>query len=360
MRIWAFHLFNDYSGSPLMLKNALKAIESSAEIHLWTSKSEGFLSDAKVHQFHPNSYRWKSGKLGLLFNLIRAQWEAFMLIYKNRKSIDALYLNTLLPAGAALAGKLCSIPVIYHLHEPQLNNRLLFHLLKATAIWTADKAIFVSNYLQSCFPELAEKGEVIPNVLSEGFLKAIKHSEKREREGVLMLCSYKAYKGIEDFAGLAENDGERSYTLILNSSEDQIAEFREKHKALKNLSILSSPADLHPYYQKAALLLNLSHPDKWIESFGMTALEAMAYGLPCIVPEIGGIADLVTEECGFKTSVFKPEKISRQIDFLFSDERIYAEYSLSALQRSRDYSFQTFKEKLCAFFGLPQSQAIPS
>ncbi|MEM8886376.1 MAG: hypothetical protein AAGD28_00160, partial [Bacteroidota bacterium] len=69
MRIWAFHIFNDFSGSPLMLKNALEAIKDKAEIHLWTSKSEGFLSGIDLDQVHYNSYRWKKRKLGLLIKL---------------------------------------------------------------------------------------------------------------------------------------------------------------------------------------------------------------------------------------------------------------------------------------------------
>ena len=34
---------------------------------------------------------------------------------------------------------------------------------------------------------------------------------------------------------------------------------------------------------------------KIIETFGLTALEAMAFGLPVIVPTVGGIAEMVEE-----------------------------------------------------------------
>ena len=351
MRIWAFHLLNDYSGSPLMLKNTLKALEDHAEIYLWTSESKGFLSGLNSCHFHPNSYSWSKGKLGLLLKLIQAQLEAFFLVLRNRKKIDVVYINTLLPAGAALAAKLLAIPVIYHLHEPQLNNRFLFRLLKAVAIGTADKAVFVSSYLQRSFPELTEKGQVIPNVLSEDFLQRIVRSEISNRKSILMLCSFKPYKGIEAFASLAKTDPARPYCLILNAPENQIQDFRQKHREIKNLSIESSPADLHPLYQEARILLNLSHPDSWIESFGMTALEGMAYGLPCIVPEVGGIAELVNEASGFKCSVFELDKITRRIDFLLSDDRIYIEYSRSALQRSQEYAFPHFKAQLLSFMG---------
>lgn len=357
MRIWAFHLLNDFSGSPLMLKNTLKALEEHAEIHLWTSESEGFLSGLNSYSIHRNSYSWKKGKLWLLIKLLVAQMEAFLLVLRKRESIDVVYVNTLLPAGAALAAKLMAIPVVYHLHEPQLNNRFLFRLLKAIAIRTADKVVFVSNYLQSCFPELEQKGEVIPNVLSEDFLQRIERTEISNRKSILMLCSYKPYKGIEAFASLAKADPARPYCLILNAPEDQIQDFRQKHRVIENLSIESSPADLHPFYQEARLLLNLSHPDSWVESFGMTALEGMAYGLPCIVPEVGGIAELVNEASGFKCLAFERDKIARRIDFLLSDDRIYVEYARSALQRSQEYAFAHFKDQLLNFMALQREFA---
>ncbi len=81
-------------------------------------------------------------------------------------------------------------------------------------------------------------------------------------------------------------------------------------------------------------MLNLSHPDRWIESFGMTALEAMAYSTPCIVPEEGGIAELITSMCGFRVSYKQPEVISEAIKILFNDEYTYASYSFAAKQRS--------------------------
>jgi len=41
--------------------------------------------------------------------------------------------------------------------------------------------------------------------------------------------------------------------------------------------------------------MNLSRPDEWKETFGLTALEAMMYGLPVIVPPVGGIAEIVQD-----------------------------------------------------------------
>ena len=42
-------------------------------------------------------------------------------------------------------------------------------------------------------------------------------------------------------------------------------------------------------------MLNLSNPFVWVETFGMTILEAMAYGVPSIVPNVGGPIELIED-----------------------------------------------------------------
>ena len=42
-------------------------------------------------------------------------------------------------------------------------------------------------------------------------------------------------------------------------------------------------------------MLNLSNPFLCVETFGMTILEAMAYGVPSIAPNIGGPIELIED-----------------------------------------------------------------
>lgn len=51
----------------------------------------------------------------------------------------------------------------------------------------------------------------------------------------------------------------------------------------------------HPFYQEASIILNLSDVNLWVETFGLTILEGMAYQLPAIVPPVGGVIELVEE-----------------------------------------------------------------
>ena len=59
-----------------------------------------------------------------------------------------------------------------------------------------------------------------------------------------------------------------------------------------NIKILSRQTDVSTFYNKASVVLNLSDKRQFVETFGLTALEAMSAVLPVIVPTEGGIAEM--------------------------------------------------------------------
>ena len=345
-KIWLFHLLNDYSGSPLVLKSTALALRDSAELTICTSPSEGFLSDIEGVKYHPINYKWSPSKITLLLRFFVVQCRYFFVILSNRRKIDVVYVNTLLPFGAALGAKLMGKKVIYHMHEPQVNPALLFRLLVGVANVTAHRFIFVSNYLKSCFPKFASRSEVIFNVLNESFLEKIEITPAQERTTVLMLCSFKGYKGIYEFVALAASFIKVPFELVINASEEEIATFRKRHLYLPNLRVFSSTKDVHQHFRRAKFVLNLSHPKLWTESFGMTALEAMAYGVPCIVPKVGGIAELVPKSAGFTISYDNHQEIVDTLRSHFHNLRAYLQLAKSAKEHSEFFVFDNYKNQL--------------
>ena len=341
--IWMFHLLNDYSGSPLVLKNSILALKDNSDITLCTSNTDGFLSSLGVNEIKVE-YRWSPIKFFTLFNFIWTNFKIFLIVVYNKRKIDLVYVNTLLPFGAAMAAKLSGIKVIYHMHEPQVNPPILFSFLLWGAEQCATKAIFVSEYLKNCFPGLEERGVVVYNVMNSKFIENIIVTDYHKRSTVLMLCSFKEYKGIYDFVELAKKNPSIQFELVLNSQE--VEEFKFEHSKVLNLSIFSSTNDVHQHYKKAKILLNLSHPDKWIESFGMTVLEAASYGIPCIVPVVGGIAEIVNDDFGFRIDHHRHSLISERINEFFRNEKYYECLAKNALKISNGFCFSNYKRTL--------------
>lgn len=106
-----------------------------------------------------------------------------------------------------------------------------------------------------------------------------------------------------------------------------------------NLSILSRQNDVASLYNKASLVLNLSDKHKVIETFGLTALEAMSAGLPVVVPTVGGIAEMVEDGInGYKIDVQDLDKIETHIKLLLSERNRYQQMASNAQKYSQSYS----------------------
>ena len=107
---------------------------------------------------------------------------------------------------------------------------------------------------------------------------------------------------------------------------------------LNNLTVCSRQTDVIPFYNVASVVINLTNPRQAIETFGLTALEAMSCGLPVIVPTVGGITELVEDgENGYKIDVQMLDVVGMRIMQMLSDKDLYLHLSASASASSRRY-----------------------
>lgn len=86
------------------------------------------------------------------------------------------------------------------------------------------------------------------------------------------------------------------------------------------------------------LMLNMSISSLWIETFGMTLLEAMAYGIPSIVPNVGGVIELIEDGYnGYCVDVTNVELVVSKVRTALEEENYERLYE-RALKR-----FEKFK-----------------
>ncbi len=345
-RIFCIHLFNDYSGSPLVFSTVIKGLQKKEyECSIFTcSGQEGFLSGMSI-PYHYFYYRWLPNRFLRLGMFVYSQWSLFVKVKAEAENADIIYINTLLPFGAALAGWKTNTRVIYHIHEVSIKPAILKRFLKWVAAKTASEVIFVSQYLagEEALPGVPFK--VVPNALSGKFVAAVNRPvEQEERSAIfkiLMLCSLRAYKGVDVFVAIAKDLPELDFDLVLNATEEEIERYFASSKMPANLQLYPKQKNVHPFYQKADLVLNLSHPEQWKETFGMTLLEAMYYGLPCIAPPVGGPAEIIKDgEEGFLIDQRDKNKIITAIRRLSVDKEMYEEMSIKAQKKAHSFSEQ--------------------
>lgn len=338
-------MLNDFSGSPLVLSQNIDNLKDKGyKIDLYTgNKTKGFLSNISGISRFFFRYKRFNNKFLTLISLFFSQLILFLKLLKYIRKDCVIYINTLLPFGAALAGKLMRKQVVYHIHETSITPNIFKNFLKTIVRITANKTIYVSDYLKNKEGVKNTKQYKVYNALSNDFLDEAKKNTPSLEKGfnVLMLCSLKDYKGVKEFLKLSEMLPELNFELVLNTSKNELKEYFSTYQIPSNLTLYPAQSNVHLFYKKANIVLNLSHPEKWVETFGMTALEAMAYGLPVIVPPVGGIAEIVdNEKNGYKIDVRNLNKIAEKINLISSNNKIYNLLSKTAREYSKKYSIE--------------------
>jgi len=338
-RIVAFHLYNDFSGSPKVLRILLEGLAKRGyKIHLFTSKG-GILDDlskfgVNIHHFY---YKFSSFKplTALLSLKVQLQLLYYGLIFGRKE--DLFFINTILPFGAALAGKIRGCKVIYHYHENAFVKSRYYAFLGHRMERFADKIICVSQFQAN---GLSRKDySIIPNPISNGFKLSLNPDIEKafSYKRILMLSSLKGYKGTKEFIQLASMLPDYNFEIVINDTQSNIDDYCKTLDIAipANLTINSRQSNVAQFYSNASIVLNLSDKKICLETFGLTVTEAFAAGLPVIVPTEGGISELVQDGVnGYKIDVVDLSGIAAKIHEILSNHDLYIKLAKGAKESS--------------------------
>nr|WP_139352748.1 glycosyltransferase family 4 protein [Algoriphagus sp. A40] len=331
-----------------MRNTILAAKEMGKEVHLYTSSGEGFLSGISGIHYHSNYYFRSRFRILTLFTFFISQLVLAFRLLKYWRNSNVFYINTILPFSAIWMGKLLGKKVFVHVHEFEISPKLLSDFLFLTVRLCADEIIVVSKFLAQNPALVPRKSRVIYNCVKkeiedQAFTKEEVHDDFR----VLMLASLRPYKGIYEFLQLASELPGIGFDLILSDSEEEVDRWKSSQKVPENLTIYPVQQDVIPFFKNSSLVLNLAHKDKWLETFGMTILEGMNFGLPAIVPTVGGVTELVKDGVnGFLVDYSDISTIKVLIEKLQSDIPFWRKLSLNALERSALFSTKIFSQEI--------------
>lgn len=349
------HMYNDRSGSPRVLRDVVCACQEAGIPHeLITSKHKnGFLDNLNCKKKELFYARTNNKLITLLYYLI-SQCHLFLICLGYRNQDVVFYINTMMPFGAALTGKLIGKDVYYHIHETSINPKLLKNILRSVIKLTAKKIIYVSKYLQEVEGFEGKEQFIVYNAIDSdhvinSYLEILKN-RNREYFNVLMVCSLKKYKGVNDFikiASLCKSYSNIRFLLVLNATQDEINEYFKDMAISDNVTIYTRQLDVSIFYLKSDLVLNLSRPNEWVETFGLTIIEALSYSLPVIVPTIGGPAEIVCDgREGYLINSNEHKTIAQTIIRLSEYRNEYITLSMNAMKRASDFGVEMFKKNI--------------
>lgn len=354
--IVCFHLYNDFSGSPIILRTVLKGLLNKGYRVTLRTSTGGILDTLHDDNLRASHYYYHFSRNPLV-TMTRYAWVQFHTFFYAFRFIGqkncVFYINTLLPVGPALAGKLMGKHVIYHYHENAWIKGRVYKILSWMMRWIASDIICVSDYQRRTLLD-NPKVTVVPNAVSDKFMGSA-HTDAiaaYARQTVLMACSCKRYKGIDMFFKIAECLPQFKFLLVLNESKERVSKFLGDlgMPSLPNVIVEPSTNDMASVYARASLVMNLSDSSQVIETFGMTVAEAMCFGLPCIVPVVGGIRELVKEgETGYHVDSHDKELLVHKIKTLLTDYNLYSQMAARAINASQKFSEKKMVDAIESF-----------
>lgn len=353
------HLLNDASGSPRVLLGAMRALcsDGSRGKLFVGSEGRGVLEQCQI----PITRYWNvrpRRRLLKPFAYLASQASLFLALLRDRTiARDAvIYVNTLLPFGAALFGKFTGRTVVYHIHESSVESRALRSLLRFVVRRTSSANVYVSEAHALALPIPGVPAFTVHNALDEGMAEAAARSVYRWRPGgvfrVLMVGSLRDYKGIPEFLSLVaslEGRADIRFDLVVNDEVEEVERYSPGRHRPRRLQIHPRTQDMARFYADANVVLNLTRVDLCEETFGMTILEAMSFGVPVIVPPVGGPAELVADGIqGFLVDSRHGARLRERLLELADDDALCAAMSEAARRRARAFSLPKFNAAIRA------------
>jgi len=356
--LYYIHLFNDYSGSPRVLKDAIDCnVNDSKHTYIFTSNHSGFLdsdNNRRVNIFYARS----SNRFIQLIYFFLAQFHLFLKLlgflclsrFKKRNVI--LIVNTMLPFSALFAGWLMKGRVVCYIHETFIKPDVFKRFLRFFIEYFSTNVVYVSQYLRDNENFSKPDKLIIYNGLRADFPAVPTFNKKSKFNGkkVLFAGSLKEYKGINQLVKLAEVNGSINFIAALNCEQSDFEDFISKVDIPSNLSLLVRPNNLQDLFAESFLVLNLSLPNAWVETFGLSIVEGMAFGNPVVAPPIGGPTEFVNSNNGALIDSRNIEEISRFIEHLSSSYTLWSSYSDYAFESSKYFSAEQFKKNYRLFY----------
>lgn len=351
------HLLNDRSGSPTVLRSTLDALDASERGLLFVgSQGRGVLEDAGVRT-QRYWYRRSRYRMITFFTFFISQIMLYRALAKTKDlpSEAIVFVNTLLPFAAMLWGRRTGRRVVVHVHEASITPSLLKRFLTRCAGRSADLLLYVSKDHRARLPIDGPPALILPNPVGKTIMdRANGYVPRLDRQHfrILMLASLRGYKGISEFMALAARLQYRkdiSFDLVLNAEATDVAAFAKRHSDAANVNFYPRSDEPAQFYRNADLVLNLTRIEECIETFGLTLVEAMTFGLPVIAPPVGGPVEIVTHGInGFCIDSRDVGALHKAVLGLADCPETYDTMSKEAWKRSQDFSFTAYAEALRA------------
>lgn len=219
----------------------------------------------------------------------------------------------------------------------KLNRKYLWKLDKCFVLNKKDKVAFDRNFgLHSL---------VLHNPIS-----SIKSNDEKHKKGELLFIGRlnKQVKGLDyllEIIKYLQNESLDFHLTIVGTGPDEnwLKQEVESNDLKEYVTFAGFHENVKPFYIQASVLLSTS---RW-EGFGMTIVEGMSAGVPCVAFDNDGACEIVRNDVdGVLVPKFEVKAFALAIIQLLSDNNRWKSLSFAAKKRARDFEVSAIAKQM--------------
>jgi glycosyltransferase involved in cell wall biosynthesis len=296
----------------------------------------------------------------------------------SSREFDVLHAHDWLTFRAALRIKMMKgCPVILHVHSIESDRaggsggNPLVREIEGTAFALADRVIAVSNFTkQAIIREYgipAEKIEVIHNSIETGDIplesdNAYNYLEALKAQGYRVVCNVgrlTVQKGLPNFLRAAQKVVEkapRTMFLVVGSGGQYLELVEQAAELGIGKNVIFTGFQRGKNWRDSFRIADLFVMPSVSEPFGLTPLEAIAYGTPSLVSKQSGVSE-VLYNC-LKVDFWDVDEMANKILAVVGNDALRDELHANAFKEYKRMSWAGAADRLLDLYGLHTREAV--
>lgn len=235
-------------------------------------------------------------------------------------------------------------------------KRSFAYFIFQRGLLSSDLNVFVSKAgmesYEKAFKIIKKKAVVVYNGIGMDKLSAGKEWTPRNEEpfNIMYIGRLEKVKGVDVLLNAVngvKDDYSIKLSIIGDGTERKELEILSKDLGMDSIvTFFGQQKEVIPFLKQADIFV---YPSVWQEVFGIAIVEAMAFGIPCISNNVGGIPEIIeNEKNGFICELATCKELERKLDEVLrrikSDKII--DISVKAKERAAQFSIKNTVDSL--------------